>query len=116
MHRHDWWPYVKGMIRRYPCLQQRYPEGVSSFSGSLHDLPATSQREFEAVRLAIATTQTYANGADRLAVIERVLWKKTHNLAGAAQTIPCAAVTAWRWHGDFIRLVARFYGLMDEIG
>lgn len=130
--RYDWWSYVKGMIRRYPELRRRYGalrEGrlTADYSGSpgggdgraveglaIRELPSTSQREYEAVRRAVETTEHYRNGQERLKVIELVLWKKTHNLQGAALQIPCHVDTAKVWHGDFIRLVASYYGLMDE--
>ena len=131
--RYDWWSYVKGMIRRYPELRRRYGalrEGrlTADYSGmprgggdgraveglDIRELPSTSQREYEAVRRAVETTEHYRNGQERLKVIELVLWKKTHNLQGAALQIPCHVDTAKVWHGDFIRLVASYYGLMDE--
>ena len=131
--RYDWWSYVKGMIRRYPELRRRYGalrEGrlTADYSGmprgggdgraveglAIRELPSTSQREYEAVRRAVETTEHYRNGQERLKVIELVLWKKTHNLQGAALQIPCHVDTAKVWHGDFIRLVASYYGLMDE--
>ena len=130
---YDWWSYVKGMIRRYPELRRRYGalrEGrlTADYSGmprgggdgraveglAIRELPSTSQREYEAVRRAVETTEHYRNGQERLKVIELVLWKKTHNLQGAALQIPCHVDTAKVWHGDFIRLVASYYGLMDE--
>ena len=120
--RYDWWPYVKGMIRRYPALKERYmdlhsPSVVANLSGmpsgtsvsrptenvALRELPTTEQREFEAVRKAIETTERYANGLDRLRIINLVLWKQTHTIEGAAQQIPCAWRTAAQWHGEFIR-------------
>lgn len=130
--RYDWWSYVKGMIRRYPQLKEEHgdlrsqpvvanlsgmPSGTSvsrpTENAALRELPATKQREFEAVRKAIETTERYANGLDRLRVINLVLWKQTHTIEGAALRIPCSWRTAAQWHGEFIRLVARYYGLMD---
>ena len=131
--RYDWWSYVKGMIRRYPALREQYRElhsssMVADYSGmprgggggrgleevAVRELPSTSQREYEAVRRAIATTERYRNGVDRLKVIDLVLWRKSHTLEGAALMVPCSARHAKEWHGEFIRLVAGYYGLMDE--
>ena len=131
--RYDWWPYVKGMIRRYPQLKERHDDLHStpitaSLTGMPHgygasrkteliavrELPSTSQREYEAVRRAIETTERYRNGLDRLSVIDRVYWKQTHTLTGAALMVPCGWRTAARWHGEFIRMVASYYGLMDD--
>ena len=108
--RYDWWSYVKGMIRRYPELRRRY--------GALREGRLTA--DYSGMPRgggdgrAVETTEHYRNGQERLKVIELVLWKKTHNLQGAALQIPCHVDTAKVWHGDFIRLVASYYGLMDE--
>lgn len=131
--RYDWWPYAKGMIRRHPKLKEKYadlhsqslsaslsgmPSGTevsrSTENVALRELPTTEQREYEAVRQAIEATERYNNGTDRLKVISLVLWKQTHTLEGAALQVPCSIATAKRYHGEFIRLVASFYGLMDE--
>lgn len=130
--RYDWWPYVKGMIRRYPALREEYrvlhsASMVADYSGmprgggearalesrALRELPSTRQREYEAVRRAIAMTQQYRNGADRLKVIRLVLWDASHTLEGAAQMVPCGVATAKRWHGEFIMMTASYYGLLD---
>lgn len=130
--RYDWWPYVKNIIRHYPVLKAEYldlhtmsttakytsePHGSEVSRTveniSLKELPKTQQREFAAVCKAIATTERYRDGADRLKVIKLVLWDNTHTLEGAALQIPCSVITAKRWHGEFIRLVASYFGLMD---
>lgn len=130
--RYDWWPYVKGMIRRYPALKAQYADlhsqsMTADYSGmprsgspsrsteaaSLRELPTTAQREYEAVRRAIETTERYRNGRDRLYVIKLVLWDRSHTLEGAALMVPCSVITAKRWHGEFIQMVAGYYGLLD---
>ena len=131
--RYDWWPYVKGMIRRYPELKEQYADlhsisVTADYSGmprggsggraleavALRELPSTSQREYEAVRRAVETTERYRNGSERLKVVKLVLWDKSHTLEGAALTIPCDKDTAKKWHREFIYLVALQYGLMDN--
>lgn len=130
--RYDWWPYVKGMIRRYPALKVELQElqgqsitpsysGVTVQSGAsrsteltaIRELPTTKQREYEAVRRAIAATERMTASRDRLRVIDLVFWKQSHTLAGAALIIPCSSRTARRYHSDFIKLVAAMYGLLD---
>jgi len=130
--RYDWWPYVKGVIRRYPTLKEELSElhtqsMTANYNGmpggsepsrstelsAVRELPSTKQREYEAVRRAMATTERYSNGLDRLKVIRLVLWDNTHTMQGAALMIPCHYKTATEWHGEFIRLVASYYGLMD---
>lgn len=131
--RYDWWPYVKGMIRRYPALKAEYADLHSTsvtadYSGmpkgggarraleavALRELPSTSQREYEAVRRAEETTGRYRNGRDRLRVIKLVLWDRSRTLEGAASMVPCSYMTVRRYHYEFICLVAKNYGLMDE--
>lgn len=129
--RYDWWPYVKGMIHRYPVLREEYMDlhsasMTASYSGmprggsgrslesvAIRELPSTKQREYEAVRRAIEATERYKNGRDRLYVIQLVLWKRSHTLDGAALMVPCSIATAKRYHGEFICMVASYYGLMD---
>ncbi len=130
--RYDWWPYVKGMIRRYPSLKSELRQlrdqsvtpsysGVSVKSGAsrsaegtaIRELPTTKQREYEAVYRAIEATKRMPAGQDRLRVIDLVFWKQSHTLAGAALIIPCSSRTARRYHSDFIKLVAAMYGLLD---
>lgn len=130
--RYDWWGYVKGMIRRYPALCRQYwdlhSQSVTAFYGpqggagddarkterlAIRELPATKQREYEAVRLAVEQTRLRLNGEARLRVIDLVLWKNQCTLYGASQNVHCSLRTAKRWHGEFIRQVAKNYGLMD---
>ena len=82
-----WWAYAKHMARRYPDRLNR--------------------DERRAVQLAIEETERMTAGRDRLKVVELVLFKGTHNLAGAAMRIPCSERTAQRYHADFLRAVGR---------
>jgi len=130
--RYDWWPYAKGMIRRYPALKQEYSDLHSmsitpAYSSMPHgsevsrtvenialiELPKTQQREFAAVCKAIATTERYRNGADRLTLIRLMYWDNTHTMQGAALSVPVSYDTAKEWNREFIRLVAANFGLMD---
>lgn len=130
--RYDWWGYVKGMIRRYPQLAEQYNalhsqivtasySGVPGNSGAgrsvetlvIRELPGTKQREYEAVRRAIETTERMRTGAQRLRIIRLVLFEGSHTLQGAALTLPISYDQARMYHREFIYLVARYYGLMD---
>jgi iron uptake system EfeUOB component EfeO/EfeM len=130
--RYKWWSYIKAVIREYPNLKSKYNDLHSvSITASMSDMPKgtnvsrnteitalkemspTEQKEYEAVRKAIEATERHSNGRDRLLVIDAVLWKATHTLSGAALMVPCSERTAWQWHGEFIRLVASYYGLID---
>lgn len=130
--RYDWWPYVKGMIHRYPELCVRQEElrrtrmspnltGMPSAHGqtsdpvadaALRELPEINCRELEAVRQAIDETLTMPNGKERLEMVRLVFWKKTHTLEGAAIKCHVSYVTARRWHGEFIRLVGKTFGFL----
>lgn len=131
--RYDWWAYVKGMIRRYPALKVRYEDlhtpaltvaygehlggggdGRTTEAVAIRELPSTHQREYEAVRHAIIITGGQPTGALRLQLIRLVFWDCSHNLIGAANQVHVGEATAKRWHGDFIRLVAKVYGLLDK--
>lgn len=98
--KNPWWGYVKNMIRLYP---KRNPEKLSG----------VPLREYEAVRKAVESTRKKPDGEDRMKVVELVLFKGTHLVPGAALKVPCSERTAKQWHGDFIREVAKNYGLLE---
>lgn len=130
--RYDWWPYVKGMIRRYPelCAEQAelrktqlspamtgMPHGRGKTTDpvadtALRELPEINRRELEAVRQAIEETRTLPNGEERLEMVRLVFWKRTHTLEGAAIKCHMSYVTARRWHGEFIKRTAQSFGLL----
>lgn len=134
--RYGWWGYVKDMIRRYPALAEQYrelhmPTMTANYGGllggggdgrslerlAIRELPTTQQREYEAVRRAIRTTERYRNGADRLRVVRYVFWEKHQGrrlVEEAARDLPCSYASAKQWHREFIRLVASNFGLLDE--
>ena len=70
-------------------------------------------REKDAVQNAIDKTLEKDDGKDRIKVIELVFFRQTHTIDGAAQVVCCSERTARRWHTDFIRLVAKEYGLLE---
>lgn len=125
--RYRWWQYVKNVIRVYPELKREYdalheqsitanvsgmPGGGSSGRGvenvALRELPKPKQREYDAVRNAIAVTERMKTKTDRLRMIEMVFWKKSHTLTGAAMALSISYETAVEYHRDFIMLTA-FY-------
>ena len=73
----------------------------------------TNIREFDAVRLAIQQTDGTQGGDNRLQLIKLIYWKRTHTLSGAALELHISYRTARRWNGEFIRLVAGNFGLLD---
>ena len=119
--RYGWWPYVKNMIYSYPslctlhqqALTQQITPTYSGLSGGSEGSRKTEQtvvrastqtaaREYEAVHLAI-----------QLQIIRATYWKRTHTLSGAALAANVSYRTARRWNGEFIRRVAKNYGLLD---
>ena len=93
--RHDWWGYAKGMIRRYP--------------------DAVTQREHRAVAHAVEATRGLPDGAERMALVDMIFWRRSHTLTGAADVCHVSERTARRWHSDFIWLVARAFGLTERV-
>ena len=129
--RYDWWSYVKGMIRRYPDLKRRYAElrkvslsapvtgmprggriSKPTEDVALRELSPTNQREYDAVRRALLTTERSKNGADRILLVQMVFWNG-YTISQAASKLHYGERTAREWHRVFIRLVAKFYGLLD---
>ena len=93
-----WWGYMKFLVRKYGSLKDKATEGLE-------------HREMEAVRRACERTLRLPDGRNRLDLIELVFWKRSHNLQGAAMKVSVSDRTALRWHGDFIKAVAReFFG------
>lgn len=124
-NREDWWEYTKRIIRSYPALRRK--------AESVGDMPCTSahgasgghssggspveravvdrltdkeQRRYDAVRAAISETEVMKHGRQRMELIDRVYWKRSHTLYGAAMCVPVSEATAKRWNGTFVRLVA----------
>lgn len=123
--REPWWSYVKKVIRAYPdykrelarlrssvVITPRYNangggSGISMPTEDLamKELPRKEQLRLEAVEKAIAETKRLPDGKWRCAIIERVYFRKSHTLEGAANYCHVSYGTAKRWHADFIRRV-----------
>lgn len=71
-----------------------------------------TKAERAAVAEAIAETEQLVDGAERLRLIDLVLWKRTHTLQGAAMAVYVSERTAQEWHRQFIRLVGQKRGLL----
>ena len=131
--RYDWWPYVKGMIRRYPdlCLKEAalhdtaITANISGMPGSgkrtdktadaaLRTLPEVNRRELEAVRAAICHIEGLHSGKERMELVKLYYWKRSHTLFGAANAIHVSEKTALRWNRDFVMQVAENFGLIER--
>ena len=131
--RYDWWPYVKGMIRRYPdlCLKEAalhdttITANISGMPGggkrtdktadaALRTLPEINRRELEAVREAICHIEGLHSGKERMELVKLYYWQRSHTLFGAANAIHVSEKTALRWNRELILQVAKNFGLLDE--
>ena len=132
--RYDWWPYVKGMIRRYPELRRQEadlhttavtpnyggaPGGHGGRSdpvanAALRTLPEVNRRELEAVRAAIRTTESLPSGRERMSFVKLYYWQRSHTIFGAANAIHISEKTALRWNRELITQVAKNFGLLEE--
>lgn len=129
--RYDWWPYVKGMIRRYPLLREQYEElrgqsvtanysgmprgggvGRSMESAAIWELPKPRQEEYDAVRKAIEATERMSNGRFRISVISQMYWEgeRCVTLEKVAAREHYDGSTVRGYHREFIHLVALFHG------
>lgn len=131
--RYGWWPYIKNVIYSYPALRSLHQQSLAqqitpAYSGQsggssgngrkteqtvVRASTRTAAREYEAVHLAIQQTRQLDGGAERLRLIRLVYWARSHTLTGAAQEVHVSFATAKRWHGEFVRLVAKNFGLLD---
>lgn len=107
--RYDWWSYVKGMIRRYPALEQEF-----RLRGK--DMRANRLRELTAVRNALRCTRALPDGYLRERLVRLVLIERRLTIEGAALKLYVSARTARRYHQDFILRVAAGFGLLDGEG
>ena len=132
--KYGWWGYVKDIIRRYPDLcaelkeiktQNIVPHYSALPSGggdnmrnaeatALRTLSPVKMRELEAMESALRLTRNMRDGAERERMIDLVFWRQTHTLSGAAMKVNVSKRTAERWHTEFIKCVAGFYGFELE--
>ena len=128
--REDWWEYTKRIIRSYPALCRKAESvgdipctpaygasGGHSGGGSpveravVDRLTDKEQRRYDAVQAAISETERMKHGHQRMELIDRVYWKRSHTLYGAAMCVPVSERTAHTWNAEFIRLVEKYLDL-----
>lgn len=128
--RYIWWGMVRHMIRWYPQLHKALRElhqqnitaqisGMPSGGGStrslegvaLKQLPGDQQAIHDAVDTAVNGYRLRKDGKERLQLIQFMYWiPKPMPMASAAYKLHISDATAKRWHGEFVRTVARAYG------
>lgn len=131
MAKDNWREKAKKIIETYPALLREEAEirncritptlsGMPSGGGrsrstettALRELRPEQQRRLDSVRNAIATTNRYRNGRDRLKIIDLVYWKRTHTLQGAALHCNYCYDTVQEWNAAFIELVDAYYRIL----
>lgn len=129
--RDPWWPYIKNVLRLYPFMKReldarrsqsvtvRYNKAGGGKGAerkteqvALRELDPARQREYDAVQRAIKTTAHKPEGHWRNELIRLVYFRRTYNLYGAAQHCHVSYRTAQTWHGEFLRMVARYLDLI----
>ena len=126
--RYRWWGYVKGMVRDYPRYQKLLfekqeprltprltglPTGKGKTSDTVYTLATATlspvaQKEYEAVDLAIRQVKN----PNILVLIKLVYWDQTHTVIGAGYALHYEAAQAKRLHGEFLKSVAKNFGLL----
>lgn len=125
-----WWSFVKAMIRAYPALERDWVDlhatsitanysampkggdaGRTVETVALRQMPPDDQRMYDAVSKAIEITRLLPDGQRRMDMIALVYWgKRPMPLKSAAVHLYISERTAKRWHGSFVRCVAKCYG------
>lgn len=100
--RYDWWSYMKAISRKYYARKGKELHGIAA-------------KEQIAVEAAVEETKGLPGGSDRMKVVDLVLLRATHRIPGAALEVHISERTAQRWHADFIKLVAKYYGLFEVL-
>lgn len=129
-----WWSFVKAIIREYPTLERDWRElhatsitanysampkggnaGRTVETVALRQMHPDAQRMYDAVSKAIEITRLLPDGKRRMDMIALVYWgKKPMPLKSAAVHLYIADCTAKRWHGCFVRCVAKCYGFQVD--
>ena len=132
--RYIWWGMVRHMIRWYPELhkdlndlhQQNTTAQLSGMPGgggsgrsleniALKQLPRNQQQIHDAVHTVAERYRHSRDGKERLQLIRLMYWTiKPMPMASAALQLHISEPTAKRWHGAFVRAVAKAYGFQVD--
>ena len=128
----EWWGAVQRALRGHPQRKQQIaamrtvlqaaqitgmPKAHSASrtteNAALRGLSGWDELAYSSVEAAITETKGYTDGALRLRLIELKYWRRPYStLKEAALVLYISEPTAWRYHGDFIRTVAKYMGFM----
>ena len=103
--RHDWWGYVKVVMRQYPELEKKREKLRKK---------TVDFKKYEAVQQAIRETEDLPDASLRLKMLDMVYWRQSHNMKGAAIVCSVDVSTAYRWQERFFRTVAQNMGIADR--
>lgn len=101
-----WWDYVRKIVRAYPVLEGRELNNPDDI------------KDRDAVAQAVADTLKHRDGQERVELIRYVYWnQKQHRVKDAELQMHVSEATAKRWHGAFIREVAknRGFNVIDTV-
>ena len=130
--RHSWWDTAIKMIQKYPGREEKLKalrgqsitpnmSGMPKSGGSgrtteniaTRQLPHEEQKEYDAVLLAKKRTKNMADAKLRMDVVRMTLWGG-YKIGAAALRLNISERTARRYRWQFILLVGRMYGSINE--
>ena len=97
--RYRWWGYARCVVRDYPKLM------------AAKSLTADDLKDRDAVTQAIGIISQKRKGEEQMELIRGVYWGSVEQrIEDVALRLYISNATAKRWHGEFIRMVARCLG------
>lgn len=131
--RYWWWGSVRNALRIYPKLKERYEMPDVALTArygeqSGHNAPSRTTettaidcmsdgdyKVYRAITAAVEETRQMDAGRERLKVIELLYWKRYwKTIEGVAYEVGYSKSRAEDFHGEFIRLVAYYMGLIPR--
>jgi hypothetical protein len=127
-----WWQPVKACIKAYPTLQSKLKAlqqqsitttttldiaatsngtGRPAERAALQQLPPREQDILDAVEAAISETMHLPDGAERLKIIDMLLWKQSYTIDGIALECHLSPRSISRRLSAFVVLVGKKMGL-----
>lgn len=115
--RYRWWGYVRAILRAYPELDARFASDCERLLRKPRHRLTQEQREYIAVRRAIEQTEMQDAGKEHMRFIAALYFGEApRRIDRTYQRHHISEATAWRWHREFVRRVARELGLLDGEG
>lgn len=99
-YRYFWYGMVLTMIKRYPWIKTGTSEKTKGMVRSIEK--------------AIEDTKVLPDGELRIRAIQMIYFDGTHTIDGAAMEIGACRRTIQKWCSEFVVLVGKYDGYMDE--